>query len=40
MKAYVIERDLPGVGSMSPDELSGAAARSNAALADLAPRVQ
>lgn len=40
MKAYVIERDLPGVGGLSADDLSGAAARSNAALADLAPRVQ
>jgi hypothetical protein len=40
MKAYVIERDLPGIGGMSAAELSGAAATSNAALAQLAPKVQ
>ncbi|WP_137700327.1 DUF4242 domain-containing protein [Marimonas lutisalis] len=40
MKAYIIERDLPGIGSMSAAELAGAAATSNEALAKLAPRVQ
>lgn len=40
MKKYVIERDLPGVGGMSPDELCGAAKTSNDALAKLAPKVQ
>lgn len=40
MKAYVIERDLPGVGGLSAEEKSGAAATSNSALAELAPRVQ
>ena len=40
MKRYVIERDLPGVGGMSSDELCGASQKSNAALAELAPRVQ
>jgi hypothetical protein len=40
MKKYVIERDLPGVGAMTPDQLKGAAGASNAALAKLAPRVQ
>ena len=40
MKAYVIERDLPGIGAMSPEEKHGACATSNAALAKLAPRVQ
>ncbi|KUF08770.1 DUF4242 domain-containing protein [Pseudoponticoccus marisrubri] len=40
MKKYVIERDLPGVGKMSGDELCGAAQTSNDALAQLAPRVQ
>lgn len=40
MKAYVIERDLPGIGGMSQTEISGAAATSNAALAQLAPKVQ
>ena len=40
MKKYMIERDIPGVGSMSGPELCGAAETSNAALARLAPRVQ
>lgn len=40
MKKYIIERDVPGIGQMNPDELCGAAQTSNAALAKLAPRVQ
>jgi hypothetical protein len=40
MDAYMIERDLPGVGAMGEADLSGAAGASNAALAQLAPRVQ
>ena len=40
LKRYVIEREIVGVGAMSDSELSGAAATSNAALAQLAPRVQ
>jgi hypothetical protein len=40
MKRYVIERDVPGIGAMSPTELCGAARASNQALAQLAPRVQ
>ena len=40
MKKYVIERDLPGVGGMSDDDLSGAARTSNDALSQLAPKVQ
>jgi len=40
MKRYVIERHLPGVGSMSGPQLAQAAARSNEALAMLAGRVQ
>jgi hypothetical protein len=40
VKKFVIERDLPGVGSMSGDELSGAAHTSNGALAELGPRIQ
>jgi hypothetical protein len=40
MKKYVIERDIPAVGRMSAEELRGAATASNAALAQLAPRVQ
>ncbi|TMV10029.1 DUF4242 domain-containing protein [Ruegeria sediminis] len=39
MKRYVIERDLPGVGAMSQEELGGASAKSNDAL-DKIPGVQ
>jgi len=40
MKKYVIERDIPGVGQMTQNDLSGAAKQSNGALAQLAPKVQ
>ena len=40
MRKFVIERDLPKVGSMEREQLKGAAAKSNDALAQLAPRVQ
>ena len=37
---YIIERDIPGVGTLERDQLRGAAAKSNEALAKLAPDVQ
>lgn len=40
MKRYVIEREIPGVDKMGENDLSGAAKTSNAALAQLAPKVQ
>ena len=40
MKRYVIERDLPGVGAMNSEQLKGAAATSNGALAKLAGKAQ
>jgi hypothetical protein len=40
MKRYLIERDLPGVGGMTPKELKDAAATSNSALAKLTGKVQ
>ena len=40
MKRYVIERDIPGVGSLDSDGLKGAATQSNAALAKLAGKAQ
>ena len=40
MKKYVIERDLPEVGSLEREQLRGAAAKSNSALAQLAPKIQ
>jgi Protein of unknown function (DUF4242) len=40
MPKYVIERELPGAGSLSGDELHAIAAKSNQVLANMAPRVQ
>ena len=40
MKKYIIERNIPGVHKLSPEEYKGAAEASNAALNQLAPRVQ
>lgn len=40
MKRYVIERNLPGVGSLDREQLKGAAATSNGALAKLPGKVQ
>jgi hypothetical protein len=40
MKRYVIERNIPGVGSLKGDQLKGAAATSNDALAKLKGKVQ
>ena len=40
MKRYVIERDIPQVGSLNPEQLREAATKSNAALADLDGKVQ
>ena len=40
MKRYLIERDIPGVGSLGADELKGAACTSNEALAKLEGKVQ
>ena len=40
MKRYVIERNIPGVGSMNREQLKDAAATSNGALAKLSGKVQ
>jgi len=40
MKRYLIERDIPKVGSLSREEYRGLAATSNAALAKLSGKVQ
>lgn len=40
MKRYVIERDLTGVGSMTGQQLQGAAVKSNEALARLGGKAQ
>ena len=40
MRKFMIERELPAVGSLEREELRAAAAKSNEALAQLAPDVQ
>lgn len=40
MKRYVIERDLPGIGRMTGQQLAAAAAKSNDALARLGGKAQ
>jgi hypothetical protein len=40
MPKYVIERDIPGAGNMSPGELTGAAEKSRAALRQLGTQIQ
>lgn len=40
MPKFVIEREMPGLGEMSADELAGAAATSNDVPAAIAPRAQ
>jgi hypothetical protein len=40
MRRYVIEREIPDVGSFEREQLRGAAAKSNEVLAELAPDIQ
>ena len=40
MRRYIIERDIPGVGKLNGQELKGAAAKSNEALAKLTGKAQ
>jgi Protein of unknown function (DUF4242) len=40
MKRYVIEREMPGIGSAERQQFKEAAQKSNAVLAQLAPDVQ
>jgi hypothetical protein len=40
MPKYVIEREIPGLGKLSGDELRSISQKSNEVLATLAPRVQ
>jgi hypothetical protein len=40
MKRFVIEREIPGVGGKTAVDYRGISTTSNAALAQLAPRVQ
>ena len=40
MRKYIIERDMPAVGGLGRDELSGAAETSNGALRELGADIQ
>jgi hypothetical protein len=40
MRKYLIERTIPDIGRMAACELSGAAAKSNAAIAEIFPDIQ
>jgi hypothetical protein len=40
MRRYVIERDLPAIGTADREALKAAAAKSNEVLAELAPDIQ
>ncbi len=40
MNRYVIEREIPAVGSLNAEQLQGAAAKSCEALNELGPQVQ
>jgi hypothetical protein len=40
LRKFVIERDIPKVGSLERDQLRAAAAKSNEALSTLAPNIQ
>jgi len=40
MKRYIIERDIPDIGSADRDALREAAKKSNSVLAELAPNIQ
>jgi hypothetical protein len=40
MPKFVIERNLPGAGQLTGDELHTISAKSNQVLADMAPRAQ
>ena len=40
MKKYIIEREIPKVGSMERDQLREAAAKSNQVLQQLGPNIQ
>ena len=40
LNKYIIERDIPEVGTFEREQLAGAAAKSNEVLAQLAPDIQ
>ncbi|MDR6293572.1 MULTISPECIES: DUF4242 domain-containing protein [Inquilinus] len=40
LRKFIIERDIPAVGSLERDQLRGAAAKSNDALRQIGPDIQ
>ncbi len=40
LRKFIIERDIPKVGSLEREQLRGAAAQSNAALREIGPDIQ
>jgi hypothetical protein len=40
LRRFIIERDIPEVGTFERDQLRGAAAKSNEVLSDLGPDIQ
>lgn len=40
MRKYIIERNVPGIGKSTADQLKAAAKKSNKALAEVAPGIQ
>jgi hypothetical protein len=40
LRRFIIERDIPNVGTFERDQLRGAAAKSNDVLRDLGPDIQ
>ena len=40
MPKYVIERELPGAGKLSADELQAISAKSNGVISDLGPEIK
>ena len=40
LRKFIIERDIPGAGSLEREGLRGAAAKSNGVLRDLGPDIQ
>jgi hypothetical protein len=40
MPKFIIERDMPGVGNLGPQELRGASAKSNSVINELGPEIK
>jgi hypothetical protein len=40
MKTYVIEREIPNAGNLTPDELKGISEKSNEVVAEMGPQIE